>query len=529
LSNDPVDPAITSALARPEAHPTDASAAQGVDHVQTHLSHVYLTTSRVYKLHKAVAFDFVDFSRREERNADCLREVLLNRRLAPDAYLGVAPVLERNGAIALGPPADDLLQPRAGRAPEHCIVMRRLPDGRDALSLLERGELTAAQIGAAAECVARFHAGEGLGAPAPFSRAEWRARAVDPFLDCGTELGSTALSERVVEWMAAHEDRLERRRVDGRAVDGHGDLHMQHLWFETETPIVIDCISFSAVLRQIDAAADVAFLAMDLRYRGRADLAELFLRRYASASDDHGLYGVVDFFISYRAAVRAKVAGLAARDVELAADQRAGAVESERRHLELALASLETRPAGAVLVISGVVGSGKSTVGRRLEEETSGVLISADLARKARAGLEPTQRGGEARGLYSDAATEAVYASLAERAATVSASGRVAILDATYGQRAWRDGLRQYLAPSGIEPLLVEARAARELTLERLAKRQRADADPSDAGPERLEPSEATYQPPTEWPEGSRYVVHTDRDGLADELASLLERLESRA
>ena len=89
---EPLPAGLAEALARPEAHPLDASAAAGVRHVQTHISHVYLTGTRAWKLRKAAALGFVDFSTRAERNRDCAREVLLNRRLAPDVYLGVAPV-----------------------------------------------------------------------------------------------------------------------------------------------------------------------------------------------------------------------------------------------------------------------------------------------------------------------------------------------------------------------------------------------------------------------------------------------------
>ena len=116
-----------------------------------------------------------------------------------------------------------------------------------------------------------------------------------------------------------HADRFERRRLAGCAVDGHGDLHLQHLWFERDDgdPIAIDCLEFSEPLRRIDAAAEVAFPAMDLRYRGVAAEAERFLRVYARERDDFDLYAVVDFFASYRAAVRAKVASIAVADAAI--------------------------------------------------------------------------------------------------------------------------------------------------------------------------------------------------------------------
>src|SRR5262245_47759936 len=161
---DALDPRLPDALRRPTAYPHDASAAAGVEWVQTHLSHVFLTRERVYKLRKAVDLGFVCFAERAERNADCLREVALNRRLAPDVYLGVAPIEVSPSGARVG----SLGQALSGDG-EHCVVMRRLPAGRDALSLLERGCLPVQGLDRAAEAIAAFHARHGLGSPAPFS------------------------------------------------------------------------------------------------------------------------------------------------------------------------------------------------------------------------------------------------------------------------------------------------------------------------------------------------------------------------
>src|SRR5688572_25290948 len=89
-------------LACPEAFPDDASAAPGVEWIQTHISHVYRTRDRVYKFRKPVDLGFVRFASREERDADCLREVSLNRRLAPDVYLGVAPLRRDRSRLIVG-------------------------------------------------------------------------------------------------------------------------------------------------------------------------------------------------------------------------------------------------------------------------------------------------------------------------------------------------------------------------------------------------------------------------------------------
>jgi len=541
---EPLPAGLAEALARREAHPLDPSAAQGVRHVQTHLSHVYLTGARAWKLRKAAALGFVDFSSRAERNRDCAREVRLNRRLAPDVYLGVAPVESApGGGFEVGAIVADSEDEALARDPrEHVVAMRRLPDGCDALALLERGVLHARHLDAVADRLARFHAAHGLGRPAPFSPDAWRARIEAPVRDNLRLLEPAAgrlfpraawrqVESRARAFVEAHADRFEARRREGRAVDGHGDVHLQHVWFEPghAEPLLVDCIEFRDDLRQIDAAAEVAFLAMDLLYRGRARLAARFLRRYAAASDDFGLYGVLDYFVSYRAAVRAKVAALAADDAAIDPAQRAAAAASVRRHLALAARALAPPLSGALVLMTGLVGSGKSSVAETLADAAAGVVVASDRVRKALAGLAPTARSGAAQGLYDDAAKERVYEALLARAAPVVESGRVAILDATYALERHRAAALAWARERGVAATVVEARCARETALERLAGRAAAGADASDAGPELLAWSEEHYDPPHPRPGVRSVVVATDQPGWRPQARAIARELRAPA
>jgi aminoglycoside phosphotransferase family enzyme len=156
VARESISPLLLWSLTKPSAYPSDASAESGIEQVQTHISHLFLTPARVYKLRKAVNLGFVDFTTRSERNADCIREVQLNRRLAPDVYLGVAPVERGPDGFMVGELAD--APPVAlSDAAEHCVVMRRLPTGRDALSLLSAGRLRRRHIDAVADRIASFH------------------------------------------------------------------------------------------------------------------------------------------------------------------------------------------------------------------------------------------------------------------------------------------------------------------------------------------------------------------------------------
>jgi predicted kinase len=258
--------------------------------------------------------------------------------------------------------------------------------------------------------------------------------------------------------------------------------------------VLVDCIEFRDDLRQIDAAAEVAFLAMDLTYRRRARWAARFLRTYAAEADDFDLYRVVDYFVSYRAAVRAKVAALAADDPGIEERQRQAAAASATRHLAFAARALGPRRAGSLVLVAGVVGTGKSTAAALLADRTGGAVIASDRVRKRLAGLAPTARGGAGAGLYSDAAREAVYAALLERAAPVLEGGRVAILDATYARARQRGAALAWARTHGVSTWIVETICSPETARARLARRAARDRDASDAGPERYPGSVAEFE-----------------------------------
>ncbi len=525
---------LIAGLERADAYPDDPTASAGVEHVQTHISHVFMSGARVYKLRKAVDLGFVHFATRAERDADCLREVALNRRFSPDVYLGLAPVRVGAGGARVGALGELLAAPDTrGASPEHCVVMRRLPAGRDALALLGAGRLRALHIDAVAEAIARAHQAHRLGTPAPFTPEEWIARisgAVEGNFDSLARAPEQVVSRRALArvakraraFAAERRDRLEARRASGRAVDGHGDLHLAHVWFERDdTPLLVDCIEFREDFRRIDGASDVAFLAMDLAYRGRNGLARRFLRHYARATDDFELYAVLDYYLSYRAAVRAKVAALAAGDPAIAPLQRSAALSSARRHLALAARALAPRGAGALVVVAGVVGSGKSSAAEVVADALGGAVIASDRVRKRLAGVGPNERlrGAAQRELYSAKSTARAYAGLFERAASVLDGGRAAILDATFSRADERKRALEFAALRGVPALLVETRCADLVAHARLARRAAADTDASDAGPDLLAQSGAWFEPVLEWPSDAHVVAASDAPGWRTRLA----------
>jgi predicted kinase len=413
--------------------------------------------------------------------------------------------------------------------------MRRLRDGRDALSLLEKGALSKIQIDRVALRVANFHERNKLGKPAPFAAPEWYARCVDPVEDClralfavsedvdlRAQLAETA--DLMRDFARQHLQRFEGRRLAGRAVDGHGDLHLQHIWFEEDDadPVIIDCLEFSERLRRIDTASEIAFAAMDLRYRGQRLLADCFLHSYARERDDFDLYGVVDYFIAYRALVRAKVAAIASADAGIDSGQRTRAAASVGRHLELAGEVMAPRALGSLVLVGGVVGTGKSTVAAALADELGGVVVSSDRVRKQLAGLPPSSRvrAGPDEGFYAPDAVERTYAALFERARPILTSGRVAILDATFSRRRHRAIAADLAAELGVRQRTIEVRCAPEIARARLARREAEGSGASDAGPAFYERSVARFEPFAE--SECHHVVHTDVDSWRDALEDLV-------
>jgi len=550
---EPLPSGLLDALSQPDAYPEDPSAQAGVSQIQTHISHLYLSRDRVYKVRKAVRLEFLSFASRAERNADCVSEVALNRRLAPDVYLGLAPIVcGEDDRWRVGRAGEALSQPADSPAPEHCVVMRRLASDAAADVRLAEGRLETRHIDAIADRIARFHALSGLGAPAPFEPAAWIERIAAPIrtsLDLADSQSGSVDTQSTVDGLRAllrafldeHANLFEQRRVEGRIVDGHGDLQLAHIWFEGDSnePLVIDCVEFDEALRQIDVAAELAFCAMDLIYRKRPDFAQQLLDRYARETDDYGLFGIIDFHIAHRSLIRAVVAQIAAAEPELAETQRELALGSAERHLALALRAARgtTAERGAVIVVCGAVGTGKSTVARAVAQQAGGVVIASDVVRKHLAGLHPEDRAAARPdgGIYTREMTQLTYAGMLERARAVLDSGRAAVLDATYSRASDREAAFSFAEELGTPLVLIEVLCDEGAVLERLEARVRSGRGPSDAGPEMHRPSVESFEAiasgrsaRSERDTGGHLTVRTDtadwRPKLQRELAHAIER-----
>jgi uncharacterized protein len=431
----PSDRSLVAALASPDCYDHDVAE---VRVVETHISWVFLTGKHAYKVKKPVKLPFVDFSTLERRHALCEEEIRLNRRLAPELYLGVVPI----GGTAAAP--------RIGRRPafEYAIKMRQFPDDARLDRRLEAHALPTSALLDFAAALADFHHGlPPIDAPYDSATATLRTIAANfaelaPALQDADRARLAAVQTWTERASRAVGPVLARRAAAGAHRECHGDLHLENLLLTGDRIVAFDALEFDPKLREIDVASEAAFLVMDLLAQRRADLAYGFLNRYLEAGGDyHGLV-VLRLYLVHRALVRAKVRALKA--AQKAAEAGRDALEP---YLELAARLVEPRRP-LLAITHGLSGSGKTHVTDALIGRLPAVRVRSDIERKRLHGL-----GGEARtrsavggGVYAARATELTYARLADAAAAAVAGGFDVIADATFLHRAERAELGQLAA-----------------------------------------------------------------------------------
>jgi aminoglycoside phosphotransferase family enzyme/predicted kinase len=426
---------------------------QQVTTVETHLSVLGFQGDRVYKCKKDVRFPFVDLSTPEQRLADCEREVALNRRLAPDVYLGV----------------ESISTP--GEPPEPVVVMRRLPGDRRLGTLDTSPEHAGACIDRVAALLARFHAGAATGRD--IDRAATResvAAAWDRELADIREPVDARVAVLVHRYLAGRAGLFDSRIRAGRARDGHGDLLADDVFCLADGPRVLDCLEFDDRLRYGDVLADAAFLAMDLERLGAPDLARRFLDAYRECSGDDWPRSLEHLYVAYRALVRAKVAAIG------------GDHASARYRLDLVLTHLEAGRVRLVLV-GGPPATGKTTLARAIGRATGWNVLHSDEVRKELAGIAPAT-GAPAplgRGIYMPEWTARTYTALMDRARELLGHGHSVVLDATFSEPAHRDAAARVAAGTSSELVAFRCAVAPAVAAGRAARRAAAARDASDA------------------------------------------------
>ena len=476
-------------------------AVEDVEFVQTHISSVFLTGKLVYKLKKPVNFGFLDFSTPDQRETYCRAEVDLNRRLAPDVYLGVEPVVQRGGSLHLG---------GEGEIVDWVVVMRQMDESLHGIRVIEAGALSTRHIDQLVDLLVPFYrrARTGPGIDKHGSLEAVKFNTEENFAQTEEYVGkliSRGRFEHIRAWTnrfyAENPGLFEQRIAAGRIRESHGDLHLGNIFFE-DPPVIFDCIEFNERFRCGDVAVDLAFLAMDLDFRNRPDLSSYLIERYVATSKDTRLTDMLDLYKCYRAYVRGKISCFTSSDPALDDMERRQQRNRARHYFGLAYRYAAGKEQPPLVVLHGLMGTGKTQIARYLREAHGWHVVSTDAVRKQISGV-----GEDTRvyvpynaGLYSPEMNERTYAEVCQRAENLLHAGFPVAVDGAFKREQDRTPVIELARRVGAHLLFLEAVCQPAEQHRRLESRRLHDTR-SDGRVELMERQRSEYEVP---------VAHTD-------------------
>jgi aminoglycoside phosphotransferase family enzyme/predicted kinase len=470
---------LIATLQTPDIYPHDVS--QDISLVQTHVSYVLLTGDYAYKLKKAVNFGFLDFSTLAQRKHFCEAELELNSALTEDLYLGL---------VAITYDGDRYGFDGAGEIVEYAVKMRQFPQENLLSGMFEAGTLTEDHLVQLGKTVAAFHQTTTtneyiLG----FGEIPKIRQAIDEnYQQTLGYIGRAQTQKRFEEtktftdnFFASREDIFASRRAQLKIRECHGDLHLRNICLWQDKIQLFDRIEFNEPFRFVDTMYDVAFAVMDLDARGATALGNAFLNTYVEQTGDWEGLQVLPLYLSRQAYVRAKVTSFLLDDPAIAPAAKEEAAKTATDYYKLAW-QYTRLPKGKVVMMSGLSGSGKSTVARRCSRIWNAIQIRSDAVRKHLAGIPLDEKGDDT--LYSPEMTQKTYDRLLELGLMLAKQGFTVILDAKYDRIQLRKQVIEACRAVDIPFQVLYCQTPISILEQRLQERS---GDISDATPDLLQ------------------------------------------
>lgn len=424
--------------------PSAYGAAGLVEVIETHISRIFLTGERAYKMKLAVKLPYVDFSAPALRLAACEKEVELNSKTAPGLYLGVRRITrEADGKLAFD---------GTGQMVDAAIEMVRFDQSKLLDRMATAGELTSALMTKVARMIVGYH----RAAPTVHNGSGSSNMACVLDINESGFATSHVFTQAQIEpfakafrtTLARHSGLLDRREAAGKVRRCHGDLHLRNICLFDGEPRLFDCIEFNDQIASIDVLYDLAFLLMDLWHRGFPQLANLVMNRYLDEADDEDGFVLLPFFMAVRAAVRAHVT---ATQVEEGSADSDKLVAEARSYFDLARTLLQETPPRLV-AIGGLSGSGKTTVAEAMAAHVGAPpgarIVESDRIRKAMHGVPAETRLPDK--AYRPEVSERVYREMAWRAGLILAEGGSVVADAVFDRSADRARIEKAADDKGV-------------------------------------------------------------------------------
>jgi aminoglycoside phosphotransferase family enzyme/predicted kinase len=453
-------------------HPTDAIVV-----LETHISYVLLTGPYAYKIKKPVSLPFLDFSTLEFRKHYCDEELRINRRLASELYVDVVPITGTQRAPRMN---------GEGRAIEYAVKMVQFPDADRLDRVADRGELRDTHVRALVAKIAAFHANVAVADPkSPFADSEHlRKEVMENFESLSAQslpADTESLLEEIRAWsshsLVDHGRLFRSRKQDGWIRECHGDMHLANMALLNGQVTIFDALEFNENLRWIDVQSELAFLAMDIDYRGLEDLGWLLVSGYLETTGDYSGLHLLRHYAVYRAMVRAKVAALRAGQCASGTREHDTSIAELASHVNLAHSLLQPGRPTPLVITHGLSGSGKTWLTERLLRVVGAIRVRSDVERQRLAGAGEIH----ADALYSPRAVSRTYEALADHARIILECGYPAIVDATFLKRAYRQRFLSLARELDVPFVILSLHAPASVLEARVAERLAEAADASEA------------------------------------------------
>ncbi|MFN7307544.1 MAG: AAA family ATPase [Alphaproteobacteria bacterium] len=450
----------------------------GAAPIQTHISAIFVGRETAWKMKKAVALGFLNFSTLPARGHFCRRELELNQPAAPGIYRDVVPITRS--------PDGSLREGGEGPVVDWVLRMAPIPAGDFLDAVAARGALMPALLDALGDAVFARHqsAPKIAGLDAPGAMAEVLSGNLRAARAAGLpEAALAPLGARLQVALAGAAPKLAERAAEGRIRRCHGDLHLGNLCLWQGKPTPFDALEFDEALARIDTGYDLAFLLMDLDRQAGRPAANRALNRYLARSGDYGVLGLLPFWLGLRALVRAHVE--AARGQDGVPPLRAAA-------------EYLAPPPPRLIAVGGLQGTGKSTLARGLAPALGAapgaVLLRTDELRKRHFGLTPEQP--LPREAYTEAVSAAIHEELFMIAKAALRQGHAVALDAMFLEARHRREAAEIAACIGVPFQGFWLEAPMEILKSRILARR---GDASDATIAVLERAAQASPGPIDW------------------------------
>ncbi|MEL4895860.1 bifunctional aminoglycoside phosphotransferase/ATP-binding protein [Crocosphaera sp. Alani8] len=443
--------------------------------IQTHISVIFLTGNYAYKIKKPVDFGFLDYSNLEKRQHFLNQELTMNQAIAPDIYSEVLPITLENEQVKIA---------GEGEIIEYVLKMNQFPQDSLLINLFKAGKLEKHHLEELGKIVAKFHRETKIDDYIKsFGDIEVIKQSIDENYKITEKyIGNVQTEKQYQEtrkftdnYFEKKQEYFKQRQKENKIRECHGDLHLKNICLFNNKIQLFDRIEFNEEFRYVDLMCDVAFTVMDLDARNRQDLSNIFLNTYLERTGDWRGLQVLPVYLSRQAYVRAKVNSMMLDDPNISEENHQKAQQEAKNYYHLAWQYTQ-RNQGKIIIMSGLSGSGKTTVAKYIAENINAILIRSDAVRKHLGNISLDETGNSE--LYSQEMNEKTYQTLIKLGEIVAKAGFNVILDAKFDRHQWRKPIIEIVKKHNISLTILSCYTPVETLSDRLSNRK---GDISDA------------------------------------------------